>query len=312
MIIHLGYVSISKTLDITPSKTLTYTEFKKHNDFNKLDTIITENLNNLEKIIDYNIKNNIHFYRLTSKLIPLASHKEVKFDYIKKYQKQYQKIGEKIKKYNIRVDTHPDQFCVLNSTKKEIVENSIEILKYHYNILEALNIKNKIIILHIGSSVLGKTNSIKRFINNFNKLPNYLKECIAIENDDKIYNIKDCLNLCETLNIPMVLDYHHHICNNDNLNIDNYLTKIFNTWKNTTPKIHFSSPKNKTKKDFRSHHEYIDILDFINFLNKLKKLNINLDIMLECKAKDEALFKLVRLLKYYDYNFIDETTIKLK
>lgn len=312
MIVHLGYVSLSKTLDITPSKTITYTEFKKHNDFNKLDTIITENLNNLEKIIDYNIKNNIHFYRLTSKLIPLASHKEIKFDYIEKYQQQYQIIGEKIKKHNIRVDTHPDQFCVLNSTKKEIVENSIEILKYHYNILEALNIKDKIIILHIGSSVLGKTNSIKRFINNFNKLPNHLKECIAIENDDKIYNIKDCLNLCETLNIPMVLDYHHHICNNDNLNIDDYLTKIFNTWKNTTPKIHFSSPKNKTKKDFRSHHEYIDILDFINFLNKIKSLNINLDIMLECKAKDEALFKLVRLLKYYDYNFIDETTIKLK
>ena len=311
MIIHLGYVSISKTLDITPSKTITYKEFKKHNDFNKLDNIIIENLNNLEKIIDYNIKNNIHFYRLTSKLIPLASHQEVKFDYINKYKKQYQKIAEKIKKHNIRIDTHPDQFCVLNSTKKEIVDNSIEILKYHYNILNALNIKDKIIILHIGSSVLGKANSIKRFINNFNKLPKYLKECIAIENDDKIYNIEDCLNLCQTLNIPMVLDYHHHICNNDNLNIDDYLIQIFNTWKNITPKIHFSSPKNKTKKDFRSHHEYIDTLDFIVFLNKLKIININVDIMLECKAKDEALFKLVRLLKYYNFNFLDETTIKI-
>lgn len=311
MIIRLGYVSLSKTLDITPSKTLTYTEFKKHQDFNKLDNIIKENLTNLEKLIDYNIKNNIHFYRLTSKLIPLASHQEVEFDYIKKYQDLYQRIGDKIRKHNIRIDTHPDQFCVLNSTKKEIVENSIEILKYHYNILNALNIKDKIIILHIGSSVFGKDNSIKRFINNFNKLPNYLKECIAIENDDKIFNIDDCINLCEKLNIPMVLDYHHHICNNDNLFIDDYLERIFNTWK-TTPKIHFSSPKNKTKKDFRSHHDYIDISDFINFLNKIKTLNTDIDIMLECKAKDEALFKLVRLLKYHNYHFIDETTIKLK
>lgn len=311
MIIHLGYVSISKTLDITPSKTLTYTEFNKHKDFNKLNNIIIENLNNLEKIIDYNIKNNIHFYRLTSKLIPLASLKKVNFDYIKKYKEQYKRIGNKINKYNIRVDTHPDQFCILNSTKKEIVENSINILKYHYNILKALNIKNKIIILHIGSSVFGKDNSIKRFINNFNKLPKYLQKCIAIENDDKIYNIKDCLYLCETLNIPMVLDYHHHICNNDNLNILDYLNQIFYTWK-ITPKIHFSSPKNKTKRDFRSHHDYINISDFISFLELIKSLNINLDIMLECKAKDEALFKLVRQLKYYDYNFIDETTIKLK
>ena len=311
MNIRLGYVSISKTLDISSSKTITYTEFNKNQDFNKLHNIIIDNLNNLEKIIDYNIKNNIHFYRLTSKLIPLATHQEIKFDYLKKYQKYYKQIGNKIKQYNIRIDTHPDQFCVLNSTKKEIIENSINILKYHYKILNALDIKDKIIILHIGSSVFGKNNSIKRFINNFNKLPKYLQECIAIENDDKIYNIKDCLSLCETLNIPMVLDYHHHICNHDNLNIDEYLEKIFNTWK-TTPKIHFSSPKNKTKKEFRSHHDYINIEDFISFLEKIKSLNTNLDIMLECKAKDEALFKLVRLLKYYNYSFIDETTIQLK
>ena len=79
MIIHLGYVAISKTLDITSSKTITYTNLKKHNDYQKLDNIIKENLNNLEKIIDYNIKNNIHFYRLTSKLIPLATIKELDF-----------------------------------------------------------------------------------------------------------------------------------------------------------------------------------------------------------------------------------------
>ena len=312
MNIQLGYVSISKTLDITPSKTITYTEFKKNNDYEKLNNIIIENLTNLEKIIDYNIKNNIHFYRITSNLIPLATIKEINFDYCEKYQKYYKNISNKIKKHNIRIDVHPGEFCVLNSTKKEIVESSLNIIKYHYNILNSLDIENKIIILHIGSSVFGKENSIKRFINNFNKLPTYLQKCIALENDDKIYNILDCLTLCEKLNIPMVLDYHHHICNNDNINIDNYLEKIFKTWKNLTPKIHFSSPKNKTKKEFRSHHEYININDFITFLEKIKNINSNLDIMLECKAKDEALFRLVRQLKYYNYTFLDETTIKLK
>ncbi len=188
-----------------------------------------------------------------------------------------------------------------------MLENTFNILDYHYKILEALNIKNKIIILHIGSSVLGKENSIKRFINNFYKLPNYIQKCIAIENDDKIYNIIDCLNLCKKIKIPFVLDYHHHICNNNNIIIDNYLNDIFSTWE-TTPKIHFSSPKSNNKKDFRSHHEHININDFIEFLNKVKTLNYNLDIMLEAKAKDDALFKLVRLLKYNDYKFIDDTT----
>ena len=311
MIIKLGYVSISKTLEISPSKTITYTEYQKTKDYQKIHNIIIENLNNLEKIIDYNIKNNIHFYRLTSKLIPLASLKDIDFDYIDKYSDYYKRIGDKINKYNIRIDTHPDAFCILNSTKKEVIESSINILQYHYNILSSLNIKNKIIILHIGSSVLGKENSIKRFINTFNKLPKHLKNCIAIENDDKVYNIKDCLELCEKLNIPMILDYHHHICNNDNLNLSDYLKRILNTWK-ITPKMHFSSPKNNTKKEFRSHNDYINIDDFIYFLETIKTLNCNLDIMLECKAKDEALFRLVRQLKYHNYQFIDDTTIKLK
>ena len=108
---------------------MTYTEFNKNNDFDKLNNIIIENLNSLESIIDYNIKNNIHFYRLTSKLIPLATKDDVQFEYIDKYKNLYDKVSQKIKNSNMRVDFHPDQFCVLNSTKKEIVENSINILK---------------------------------------------------------------------------------------------------------------------------------------------------------------------------------------
>ena len=306
MIIRLGYVALYKTLDITSSKTITYTNYEKEKNINKIDSIIKENLSNLEKLIDYNIMNNIHFYRLTSKLIPLATKTDVVFDYIKKYKDYYDSIGNKINNSNMRVDVHPDQFCVLNSTNKDVLDNTFEILKYHYNILNALNIKNKIIILHIGSSVLGKENSMKRFINNFNKLPINIQKSIAIENDDKVYNIKDCLYLSSKLNIPIVLDYHHHICNG-NFDIRPYLKDIFSTW-SITPKIHFSSPKNNTKKDFRSHHGYIDISSFIEFLNKLKGLNTNLDIMIEAKEKDDALFRLVRLLKYYGYKFIDETT----
>ena len=134
MKIRLGYVSISKTLELTCSKTITYTNFKKDDNFNKIDEIIVENLNNLEKIIDYNIKNNIHFYRLTSNLIPLATKSDVVFDYILKYKKQYQKIGDKINNSKMRVDVHPDQFCVLNSTKKEVLDNTFQILEYHYKI----------------------------------------------------------------------------------------------------------------------------------------------------------------------------------
>ena len=41
--INLGYVSIATCLDVTTSTTLTYTEFCKNKDYNKLDSIIKSN-----------------------------------------------------------------------------------------------------------------------------------------------------------------------------------------------------------------------------------------------------------------------------
>lgn len=311
MKVRLGYACLSKTLEnITSSKTITYTTYiNKKYDIKKINNIVFENLDSLKKIIKYNISNNIHFYRLTSNLIPLATHENISFDYISPFNRKFKEIADLIKENNMRVDLHPNQFAILNSTNKTVVNNTYKILKYHYDILEALNIKNKIIILHIGSSVCGKKASLTRFINNFNKLPVNIRNSIALENDDKIYNALDTLNLCNKLNIPMILDYHHHMCNNTNFNIDNYLEDIFNTWKNDIPKVHFSSPKSKLKKEYRSHSNYINSNDFILFIEKLKKINKDIDIMLEAKDKDDALFKLVRELKYKtNYKFIDETT----
>lgn len=307
MLIRLGYVSISKTLEnIVNFHNITYTEFTKNNNLEKLDNVIKDNFNTLSNILKYNQKNNIHFYRLTSKFIPLATHKDLNIEYIKKYSDLYNEISKLIG--NIRIDTHPDQFTVLNSTKKEVLDNTFRILEYHYQILTALKIKNPIIILHIGSSVFGKEKSIKRFIHNFNLLPDYIKKVIALENDDKIYNLKDVLNICQTLKVPFVFDYHHYRCNNEGENYLDYMEQILATWKNIKPKIHFSSPKNNTKKDFRSHSDYINCDDFICFLEQIKKFNTDIDIMLEAKAKDEAIFRLIRQLKFKtNYKFIDDT-----
>lgn len=313
MVIRLGYACISETLNgVTTSSSYTYTNYLKNQDKNKLDEIIKSNLINLEKIIDYNIANNIHFYRMSSKLIPLATKPDVIFDYLNKYTKYYKLISNKIIANKIRIDFHPDQYCILNSTNQEVLKNSIEILKYHYNILKKLNIKNKVLILHIGSSTFGKKNSLTRFINNYNKLPLYLKKIIVIENDDKIFNINDCLYINEQINIPIVFDYHHHFCNNNNIDLFLYFNKILGTWKNIRPKIHFSSPKNLTKKEVRSHNDYIDSDEFIKFIEKVKKYKTDIDVMIEAKKKDESLFRLIRELKYKtNYEFIDDTSFRV-
>ena len=92
-----------------------------------------------------------------------------------------------------------------------------------------------------------------------------------------------------------------------------YIEDIFKTWSNENlpPKIHFSSPR-EFEND-KKHSDFINSEDFISFLDKIKnKVNIDFDVMIEAKKKDQALFELADNLKKYDnkVRFIDKTTIE--
>lgn len=306
MVIRLGYACISRVINGSSSSPFTYSEYLKDNDMDKLDRVIVSNLNVLNDIIDYNIKNNIYFYRMSSRIIPLATKDDVIFDYIDRYSYYYKMIGKKIRNSNMRVDFHPDQFCVLNSVKRDVFDNSVKILIYHYNLLEAFGIRDKVLVLHVGSNSFGKDNSIRRFINNFNRLPLYLRSSIAIENDDKVFTVSDVIKISKETGIPVVLDYHHHLCNKSDFSFDD----VFNSWGSRRVKMHFSSPKNK--REYRSHNDYIDGDDFIEFLKILKKYDRDVDVMLEAKCTDDSLFRLVRYIKYKtNYKFINDTSFYL-
>ncbi len=309
MKIRLGYACIPITIDETSSHTLTYTNYKKLGKLanEKLDKVIKSNFDSLEKILKYNIRNDIKFFRMTSELLPLFNHPNVHYDFYNQYKDYYKKIGNIVKENNIRLDMHPSAYTVLNSVNPDVVTSTINILKNYQKMYEYMQIES-ILVLHVGSKVNGKKEGIKRFIDNFNKLDEKTKNLIVIENDDKSYNITNVLNLCKKINRPMVLDYHHFKVNKNNEKIEDYIEKIFNTW-DSIPKIHFSSPKNK--KDKRSHHDYINVDDFIDFIEKIKFINRDFDIMIEAKKKDEALFKLIRELKYKTNYKIKGTTIIL-
>ena len=308
MKIRLGYVSISKKLNITPSHTITYKNYLKLDNESrdkKIDEIINKNLDSFYKILKYNLKNEIFFYRATSTLIPLATHKCVNYNWKDKYDYKFKLIGEFINKNNMRVDFHAEEYCVLNSIHNDVVDSSINILKFYKTMLQKLEICGKI-ILHVGSMYPNKREALNRFINNFNLLDDDLKKLIILENDDKCFNVEDVLFLCNKLKVPMVLDYHHHLCLHNDFDIKKYITKIFDTWNNDLliPKVHFSSPKNST--EFRSHNEFIFSNDFIKFIDEIKFIDRDFDIMLEAKGKDEALFKLVKDLKK-QYKFIKKS-----
>lgn len=318
MIIRLGYVAIALNLGkVTSSSTLTYTRYLKLNKedrLKKLKEVTYSNIEALEKILRYNIDNSIHFYRMTSNFIPLATHPDVMWDYLKYFKKDLEYIGKLIKDNNLRVDTHPDQFNVINSDRESVVENTLRTLNMQVDLFEAMNYEQGKLVIHIGGAEGGKDIALDRFINNLKNFPKRITDRLILENDDKTFNAKEVLQICEKTNLPMVFDIHHHNCNNCEEDIKSLLPQIFKTWEDEelVPKIHFSSPR-EFEKD-RKHADYIDANRFLEFIYKAKEsVNKDFDIMIEAKKKDITLNILVKDLKKLtkDIKFIDSATLEI-
>lgn len=318
MIIRLGYVAIALNLGkVTSSSTLTYTRYLKLNKedrLKKLKEVTYSNIEALEKIHRYNIDNNIHFYRMTSNFIPLATHPDVMWDYLKYFKKDLEYIGKLIKDNNLRVDAHPDQFNVINSDRESVVENTLRTLNMQVDLFEAMNYEQGKLVIHIGGAKGGKDIALDRFINNLKNFPKRITDRLILENDDKTFNAKEVLQICEKTNLPMVFDIHHHNCNNCEEDIKSLLPQIFKTWEDEelVPKIHFSSPR-EFEKD-RKHADYIDANRFLEFIYKAKEsVNKDFDIMIEAKKKDITLNILVKDLKKLtkDIKFIDSATLEI-
>lgn len=70
MVIRLGYVAVSRTIyEYVRMRNVTYTTYVSKGDEEVIDSVIRDNLDSLKKILVYNVKNNIHFYRISSDLI---------------------------------------------------------------------------------------------------------------------------------------------------------------------------------------------------------------------------------------------------
>jgi len=300
MIFRLGYVAMTLNLeDCSPSGTVTLTGISKLEDeearLYRLRKIAKKNLENTLRILRYNKAMNINVYRLTSKLIPLATHPIIgDWDYIKEFSGLFFEMGNYIKENDFRISAHPDHYTLINSESDKVFQDSMKDLDYHVKIYEAMGLqdyKYKLVI-HVGGVYKNKEESIRRFKENFVKIPDRIRKRLILENDDKSYTAKNVLDLCKELVIPMVLDIHHHNCVNRGEKLEDLLYEIFDTWSGEyfNPKIHFSSPK--TFKEFRSHSDFIELDEFTCFLETARKVGKDFDVMLEVKNKDSSLIKL--------------------
>ncbi|MGD6994306.1 UV DNA damage repair endonuclease UvsE [Sutcliffiella horikoshii] len=321
-IVKLGYVAMSVHLtNASPSKTMTFAQFSKIKDrdaaIEKLERISVENLENCLRLLKHNVANDIQFFRFSSKLIPLANHEEVKdWKFMRPLKEILSQIGDYIEENPMRVDFHPDHFVLLNSKKKEIINQTIKTLSMHRSLLKGMRVPTQHrCVLHIGGGYDDRELALEQFIHNFALVPQPIQEMLILENDDTTFHLRDALYVCEKLNVPLVFDYHHHLAHfeEEAEGWEQDWERVVQTWEHSPlpVKMHISSPRDE--KNFRAHADYVDPKMFMDFLQGIKGSVPEIHCMIEAKKKDEALFQLMKELKSYpEIETIDGASFKIK
>ena len=259
----------------------------------KLIEIIKYNLESLTHIIDYNIKNNLKLFRISSDLIPFGSSPLNQLEWWIIFKDKFKELSRKIKDNQIRVSMHPGQYTVLNSPDEGVVDRSIQDLIYHAKVLDCLetNSTSKI-ILHIGGVYGDKKSAITRFLNNYQRLPQNVKNRLIIENDERSYNIADVLEISRSLNIPVVFDNLHHKINPPKVKKTDQewinLCRLTFKEKDGTQKVHYS--EQDPLKQPGAHSKTINPNTFLDYYHLLNRDDI--DIMLEVKDKNVSAVKI--------------------
>lgn len=266
-------------------------------------TLVFQNLQDLKKILEWNYNNNIFFYRMSSEMFPFATHLDYYKDYdLSIFTKDFIEIGELAKKYSQRLTYHPGQFTQLSSHREDVVEKSIIEIDFHAKIMDLMNIdKHGVIIIHGGSKNGGKEKALQRLEDSYKRLSPSSQKRLVLENCEMCYSINDLLPVCKRLNVPLVVDFHHHNIYRGDIQTDEELEKVIieqviPIWnlKKIKPKFHLSeSREGVTESDSitkrRAHSDYITKIPDIIY--KLAEI-FEFDLMIEAKQKEDAVLKI--------------------
>lgn len=278
-----------------------------------VEGICLANARDIIKMVRWNDKYGIKFMRLSSEMFPFASHEEYGYKLAPFASGTLAEAGKVIADLGHRVTTHPGQFTQLGSPRKQVIDNAFRDLEYHDEMLSLLKLppqqdRDAVMILHMGGVFGSKDDTLTRFRENYAKLPQSVKNRLVLENDDVSWSMHDLLPVCEELNIPFVLDFHHHniIFDSDKIregtqDIMEYYPRILKTWerKNITPKMHYSEPTPAaiTGRQRRKHNPRVATLP---------PCLDTMDLMIEAKDKEQAVFELMRTFKLPGYHLFND------
>ena len=112
-----------------------------------------------------------------------------------------------------------------------------------------------------------------------------------MENDDRqsLYSTQELYDgVFSRTGIPIVFDYHHHVFCQGDLTEKQALELAISTWGDIKPVVHYSESRAEEKKDAKirphAHSDYVN--------GPVDDYGYDLDVMIEAKAKELALFGL--------------------
>jgi UV DNA damage endonuclease len=266
---------------------------------------IIQNLRDVLTMMDWNEEKGIKVFRLSSELFPHKSNpriEEYEFDFAIDLLRE---IGEKAKKYNQRLTFHPGQYNVVGTPNEKSFQQTISDLKYHADVLDIIDAGcDSVMVVHGGGVYGDKEETIKRWCENYMRLPENVRNRLVLENCERCFSIEDCLRVSAIIKIPVVFDTHHYECyclmHPEQIfkPACEYIPEILETWKHRgiKPKFHVSEQGNGR---CGHHSDYIKTIP--EYLLEIpEKHGIDIDIMIEAKMKEKAIMKLYQ--KYPSLN----------
>ena len=296
MAVNYGYCCINLTLDkergIKIGRSMIKRTFKAKG-IQYAGELAEANLRDMIEILKWNTDNNIKLYRMSSNMFPWMSEYEISdLPNFKTIQYLLETAGKIAIEGGQRIGFHPGQFCVLPSPSPNVVENTIDELDKHAQILDMMGLpqdQTYSMNIHLGGSYGDKEAAMQRFVENFKRLSKSAQNRLVLENDDKPaqYSVSDLYRIYEQIGTPITFDYHHHRCYEDPMPEEEALKLAAKTWPAGIRQLcHYSSAK-KLHEDstaiIRAHADYL--------YERIETYGMDLDIELEVKAKELALIK---------------------
>ena len=288
MLARLGFVASVLSENISTSSTCRLKNATRP----RLRELIGANLDALGRVMDFLERHRILLYRISSNVIPFASHPINELKWWEEFAPELAAFGRRVRALGVRVSTHPGQFTVLNSPTPAIVTAAIAELEYQARLLDAMGADQSAkIVVHIGGLYAGtEAAAIDRFCAVASQLPAAVRRRLVVENDDRLFDAEEVLAAARRVGVPVVFDWLHHQANPCRAPLSEVLPAIFATWKpeDGRPKLHLSSQA--AGGPAGAHARYVRAADAMAMLAVCPKAPF--DCMLEAKEKDRALLKL--------------------